>query len=131
MKFISGIIFLILIFCLSCEKDNWGARINPVDSLSFGGRFATAAYYGKVYLHISNGKYVCNTSLPFGNGAGYLIADGNTIEFRDTLYFIIPLVYGPSFVLGGKYGYLYDGKELLIQKNVNGGIIKYELELLK
>ena len=131
MKSLLAFSIIISIVCIGCGKDNFGVIINPGDSLSFHGVFATAAYYGQVTLFINNGVYECNTNMINGRGAGRLKADEITLQFTDTLVFPVQAIYGPSFVLSGTYMYLFDGNKLEIQKIMNGGKIKYEFYLIK
>jgi hypothetical protein len=83
---------------------------------------------GTVLLTIAQGYYENNTNFPYGRGAGQLILEGSSMEFRDTLFFIIPAMYGPSFVLSGKYTYQYDGEHLELRKSDHGIEMQYSLK---
>lgn len=125
---------LILILSNSCKKTGLQLNIDPNDELSFSGSFETINsenLSGTVFLHISNGYYQCFTSLPYGRGAGKLEVNAATINFTDTLFFAIPAIYGPSYVLSGKHNYRFDGEILEVWKKKNVGEIKYELKLIK
>ena len=125
---------LILILSNSCKKTESQLNIDPNDELSFSGSFKTINsenLSGTILLGISDGYYGCLTNLPFGHGAGKLEADETTIVFIDTSFFAIPAIYGPSYVLSGKYNYLYNGEKLQIWKKENVGEIMYELKLVK
>lgn len=127
MKYMLAVCALCAGFVLSCQKsDNWIA-LNTDDSLSFDGLYATKAYAGQIELTIENGQFECLSNSVNGKSAGRVKADKTTIEFIDTLAFANYTIYGPAFVLIGRYVYLYDGHNLKIQRNMNGGTIKYEL----
>ncbi len=129
MKCVPIFLILILGICAACEKEKKGIRINPDDSLSFKGLFATSAYYGAVNLTIDKGSYVFNNSLPNGVGAGKLIAKDDILEFRDTLNLPILHVYGYVFVPRGDYYYRFDGNKLEMQRYMFGGKIRFQLFL--
>jgi len=63
--------------------------------------------------------------------AGKLEVNGSTINFVDTLFFPIPALYGPSYVLSGKHQYKFDGDNLEIWRAKNVGDIEYKLKLIK
>lgn len=128
-------ILLISIFFVSCKKENEELLLplNISDSLSFSGTFQTIDsenLSGTISLNITNGYYECLTSLPFGHGAGELEANETTINFIDTLFFPIPAIYGPTYVLSGEHYYEFDGKYLKIWREKNVGSIEYYLEIL-
>ena len=52
-----------------------------------------------------------------------------TINFIDTLFFAVPALYGPTYVLSGKYNYAFDGLNLKIWKEMSVGSIVYDLKL--
>lgn len=117
----------------SCEKEELQMPININEILSFSGTFKTINSENiteTVFLNISNGYYECSTSLPYGHGAGKLEANETTINFIDTLFFPIPELYGPSYVLSGEHYYEFDGKNLKIWREKNIGSIEYNLEIL-
>lgn len=124
---------LIALLLTSCQKDEQQVRLNANDELSFSGTFETINsenLYGTVILNISNGYYECLTSLPYGHGAGKIDVSNNTINFIDTLFFAIPAMYGPSYVLSGEHYYEFDGKNLKIWREKNIGSVEYNLEIL-
>lgn len=135
MKYIKGLILFLIIALSACEKQGTGVNIDLNDSLSFIGNFTFASSLiqnDTVNLIIQNRKYECYTRLPYGIGAGELKFDDKTIEFVDTLFFIIPALYGPTYVLSGKYKYQFNGKELIIRKDFSEGHdIEYYLKLTK
>jgi hypothetical protein len=123
---------LILIISNSCKKTDSSISIDSQNDANFIGTFkeiASETIYGTVSLYISDGYYYCFTNLPYGYGAGRLEVDETTIDFIDTLFFPIPAMYGPSYVLSGKYYYVFDGKDLKIWEIKNVYEIEYNLEL--
>ena len=123
---------LILILSNGCEKTDSQLSIDTNDKSSFTGSFKSIDsdnLTGTISLSIFNGYYECSTNLPYGIGAGKLEVDETTIDFIDTLFFAIPGIYGPSYVLSGKHNYQFDGENLEIWKKKNVGEIKYELKL--
>ena len=123
---------LIAISLTSCQKDKQQIPLNINDKLSFSGTFGTINsedLYGTVILNISNGYYECLTSLPYGHGAGKIDVSNNTINFIDTLFFAIPAMYGPSYVLSGEHYYEFDGRNLKVWKEKNVGSVEYDLRI--
>jgi len=126
---------LISIFFNSCKEDNEELQLplNLTDRLSFSGTFETINsdnLSGTISLNISNGYYQCLTSLPYGHGAGKIEANNTKLNFIDTLFFPIPALYGPSYVLSGEHNYEFDGKKLKIWREKNVGSVEYDLEIL-
>lgn len=126
---------LISIVFNSCKEDNEELQLplNLTDRLSFSGTFETINsenLSGTISLNISNGYYQCLTSLPYGHGAGKIEANNTTLNFIDTLFFPIPAIYGPSYVLSGEHYYEFDGENLKIWKEKNVGSIEYNLEIV-
>lgn len=122
------------ILLLSCKNDEVNIQLNPNDDLSFTGTFNTIDsdnISGKVTLQISNGYYYSTTDLPFGYGSGQLEVNELTINFIDTLFFVVPAVYGPSYVLSGEHQYKFEGVSLEIWRAKNVGDIDYNLKLTK
>jgi hypothetical protein len=122
------------IILLSCHHDDVNVKLNPESDLSFTGSFKTSDsenVSGTITLQIANGHYNCSTNLPFGQGAGKIEIQGSTINFIDTIFFIIPAIYGPSYVLSGPHQYKFDGDQLKIWRAKNGGDITYNLNLKK
>jgi hypothetical protein len=118
----------------SCDHKDVSIDLNPYNDLTFDGTFKTINsenLSGTVYLSISNGYYMCGTSLPYGMGAGKLEASSTTLNFLDTMFFPIPALYGPSYVLSGELYYKFDGKNLEIWKEKNVGSIEYDLNLIQ
>jgi hypothetical protein len=118
----------------SCDNDEINTRLNPNADLSFNGTFRTINsddVSGAVTLQISGGYYDCATNLPFGHGAGKLEVNKSTINFVDTLFFPIPAIYGPSYVLSGEHQYKFDGNKLEIWRAKNVGEIEYKLTLIR
>ena len=117
---------------LSCNNEEVNIQLNPNDDLTFTGTFKTIDsdnITGRVTLHISDGYYYSTTDLPFGYGSGQLEVNELTINFIDTLFFIVPAIYGPSYVLSGEHQYKYDGDNLKLWRAKNVGDIEYELKL--
>lgn len=135
MKRFKYFIFLIMtIFLISCDNDNVNVQLNPESDLSFSGTFKTINsenLSGTVTLQIANGYYKCSTNQPFGQGAGKIEIQESTINFIDTLFFPIPAIYGPSYVLSGQHQYKFDGDNLKIWRAKNVGEIEYNLNLKK
>lgn len=126
-------LLIVMILC-SCEKNKPQVPLNANDNLSFSGTFETINsenLAGTVILNISNGHYECFTNLPYGHGAGKLESNETTINFIDTLFFVIPAIYGPSYVLSGEHYYEFDGGNLKVWREKNAGSIEYDLELTK
>jgi len=123
-----------LTILLSCNNDEVNIQLNPNMDLSLNGTFKTIDsenISGTVTLQISNGYYNSTTNLPYGHGAGKLEVNGSTINFVDTLFFPIPALYGPSYVLSGKHQYKFDGDNLEIWRARNVGDIEYKLKLIR
>lgn len=128
------VVLLSSIVFVCCTKDDAYPELDTNRDLTFNGSFRTINsedLEGSVFLNIKNGSYKCSTDWPFGNGAGKVVANSQTIEFIDTLFFAIPAIYGPSYVLSGKHHYRFDGKNLTIWKDKNIGKIKYDLVLVE
>lgn len=122
------------VILLSCNNDNVSVQLNPESDLSFTGTFKTIDsenISGTVALQIKNGVYNTSTNLPFGHGAGKIEIRGSIVSFIDTLFFPVPAIYGPSYVLSGKHQYRFDGDNLKICKEKNVGDIEYDLSLIK
>ncbi|WP_163324305.1 hypothetical protein [Draconibacterium mangrovi] len=132
------LIFLTLLIAVSfysCEKSELQTLdLNTNEDSSFSGTFETLSsenLSGTVILNISNGYYECLTNLPYGHGAGKLKINGTKIDFIDTLFFAIPAMYGPSYVLSGEHNYKFDGENLKIWREKNVGSIEYYLKMEK
>lgn len=129
----SIIIFIITVFVFGCIENDAKIDLDVNQELAFEGTFRTRGsdenLSEKVTLKISNGFYECTTSLPFGFGAGKLEVSGKSINFIDTLFFPVPALYGPSYVLSGEHHYEYNAKELKIWCNKNVGSLEYSLRL--
>jgi hypothetical protein len=123
-------LLLSTILLFSCDNDDVNVKLNPELDFIFNGTFKTIDsenVSGTVTLHIANGYYNCSTSLPFGQGAGKIEIQESTINFIDTLFFPIPAIYGPSYVLSGQHQYKFDGDNLKIWRAKNVGEIEYIL----
>ena len=123
-----------LTILLSCNNDEVNIQLNPNMDLSLNGTFKTIDsenISGTVTLQISNGYYNSTTNLPYGHGAGKVEVNGSTINFVDTLFFPIPALYGPSYVLSGKHQYKFDGYNLEFWRAKNVGDIEYKLKLIR
>ncbi|NBP67306.1 MAG: hypothetical protein EBU52_01040 [Cytophagia bacterium] len=135
MKRLKDIILLIItIILFGCDYNDVNIQLNPESDLSFSGTFKTInseSLSGTVMLEIADGYYKCSTSLPFGQGAGKIEIQESTINFIDTLFFPIPAIYGPSYVLSGQHQYKFDGNNLEIWRTKNVGEIEYNLNLKK
>lgn len=121
----------LLVLSVSCNKQLDPAFYRVLEDSQYKGNFKTlnsGLVSGYISLKVSNGYYECATNFPFGTGAGRLVAQGNKINFIDTLFFPIPAIYGPSFVLSGLYNYELDGVKLQIWKEYGNEILFYELE---
>ena len=121
-----------LLFGTSCKKESRSLVLNQNDTLNFSGTFKfinSVTDLGTISLRTSANFYDCSTSLPYGHGAGKILIDDSSIDFVDTLFFVIPAIYGPSFVLSGKYSYQFDGKSLTIKTNKESYNLIYDLQL--
>lgn len=128
----NSILFYLIMTLCSCEQERTGLLIDMNSESTFSGTFETLNsdnVSGEVTLHIDRGTYVSSTNLPHGLGAGELIIEKQSIHFRDTLFFPVPAIYGPSYVLSGEYQYRFDGNTLTIWKDKNVGEINYRLRL--
>lgn len=128
-------ILIIAVFVFGCVDDDLKIDLDVNQNISFRGTVQTKGsdenLLEDVTLIISNGFYECTTSLPYGFGAGKLEASGNSINFIDTLFFPVPALFGPSYVLSGEHHYEYNGKELKIWCTKNLGSIEYDLGLIE
>lgn len=131
-KYLIPLIITIVLF--GCDNDDVNIQLNPESDVSFSGTFQTINsenLSGTVTLQIANGHYKCSTNLPFGQGAGKIEIQESTINFVDTLFFPVPAIYGPSYVLSGQHQYEFDGDNLKIWSAKNVGEIEYSLNLKK
>jgi len=128
-------VFVLMLLVISgCEKAETTSMLVSKKEADFSGGFKSIGsdiLSGTVTLTIFNSHYECFTNLPYGHGAGRLEMDKTTMNFIDTLFFPIPAMYGPTFVLSGEYNYRYDGKALCIWKELTVGEIMYELKPIK
>jgi len=129
----SRLVFLVIVFAFGCVEDDGKLSLDVNQELAFDGTFRTRGsdenLFEEVTLKISNGFYQSTTSLPFGYGAGKLEVSRNSINFIDTLFFPVPALYGPSYVLSGEHHYEFNGQDLKIWRNKNVGAIEYNLSL--
>ncbi|MFD2037066.1 hypothetical protein ACFSKL_19865 [Belliella marina] len=127
------VILIMVLFVFACAEDNVKMDLDVNQELDFEGAFRTKGsdenLFEEVTLKIANGFYETTTSLPFGYGAGKLEVFGSSISFIDTLFFPIPALYGPSYVLSGTHNFEFNGKELKIWSEKNVGAIEYNLRL--
>ena len=127
------LIIVLFIFAISirCSNlDEASMRLEVDNSHHFKGFFHvqnSENITGNVTLNISNGKYTCFTNLPWGRGAGKISVDGQSIYFEDTLFLIIPALYGPTYTLSGIYEYEYNRERLLIWRDQDNLDVEYEL----
>ncbi|XOV93535.1 MAG: hypothetical protein ACFHWX_02260 [Bacteroidota bacterium] len=129
VKIISLISLVLILF--SCEQEDTNLQLDIDLESQFTGTFKTLNsddISGEVTLDISHGTYTSTTNLPYGRGVGQLIVEEQTINFQNTLFFPVPALYGPSYVLGGEYQYTFDGITLTIWRSINVGEIIYQLQ---
>ncbi|PRY86229.1 hypothetical protein [Mongoliibacter ruber] len=128
-------ILIIAVFVFGCVDDELKVDLDVNQELAFEGTFQTSGsdedLFEEVALKISNGFYKTTTSLPFGYGAGKLEVSGNSINFIDTLFFPVPALFGPSYVLSGEHHYEYNGQQLKIWRTKNVGSIEYNLRIME
>ena len=125
------LILLIGLILPCCDKDDLKVNLNANDDLVFSGTFEAVNsknITGTVSLDISDGYYKCSTNLPYGNGAGKLEVNGTKINFIDTLFFPVPAIFGPAYVLSGEHQYEFDGVNLKIWRALNVGSVEYQLK---
>ena len=125
---------ILLASCIACNKNESLVSLDVNKEFSFSGTFETINSENlneTVDLSISKGYYLCFTSLPYGRGAGEVEANTTKINFIDTLFFVVPALYGPSYVLSGEHFYTFDGENLKIWKEKNVGSVQYDLRLSK
>lgn len=133
-RFSYFISLLTTIIILGCDSNDVTVNLNAESDLLFSGTFNTIDsenLSGTVTLQIANGHYHCSTNLPFGQGAGKIEMKESTLHFNDTLFFPVPAIYGPSYVLSGQLHYTFDGENLILWKTKNVGEIEYHLILKK
>ncbi|MEN8139574.1 MAG: hypothetical protein ABFR62_14225 [Bacteroidota bacterium] len=133
MKKILLALSVTLITLSSCEKEETHTKLDINEKSHFTGTFEAIDSKKmpiNVSLTISDEHYKCFTNLPFGVGAGKLDISETTIDFIDTLFFVKPANYGPTFVLSGKYNYKYDGENLTIRKDDDAENTEYKLKKL-
>ena len=123
------IISFIAFFAVSCEQKETSERIDALSEYVFEGNYVIAGKQvtGTLLLTMVDGKYFCTTDQPYGRGAGRLYTDKDQILFTDTLFFPVPALYGPSWVLSGAYQYTFDGSLLELNQKLDSGNITYEL----
>ena len=131
-KTFSLFLFAVLLLGSSCEKEHGRLILTQNDTLSFSGTFKRLDSHsdlGTISLRTAENFYDCHTSLPYGYGAGTLLVNESTIDFVDTVILLMPAIYGPVYVLNGKYNYHFDGKILSIRTTGGSGTLVYELRL--
>jgi hypothetical protein len=121
------ILLVISVLFISCENSDSDVEIDPNLTYEFNGNFITTNQSGAIFLRIESERYYCTTDLPYGRGAGRLAINNNEIEFIDTLFFPIPALYGPSWVLSGKHKYTFNGSVFKLSRKIDDGIIYYDL----
>lgn len=117
---------------ISCKNNDPEVNLVVKGDSAFEGSFQTKNsdnVSGTVDLQISNGHYLCTTSLPYGRGAGKIILKGSVITFKDTLFIAVPALYGPAHALSGTHKYDFDGTNLKLWKKMNVGEVAYQLKL--
>ncbi|WP_345026284.1 hypothetical protein [Ravibacter arvi] len=129
-------LYFLLIFMpfVSCKRKAPNLALDASSQFKFTGIFETRDsdnLKGSIDLIINDGYYHCSSSLPFGRGAGKVEVNSFSINFIDTLFFPIPTIWGPSYVLSGEHSYRFDGNHLLIWKEKNIGSVHYKLKLAK
>jgi hypothetical protein len=132
-------LFIAMLICIGlmttrCEKNTSNFPLTYSDTASFIGTFRSiddTIQKGTVSVLLFKDSYECDTGLPYGHGAGKLKITVATIDFADTLFFVIPAIYGPSYVLSGKHYYSFDGENLRIWKDRSISKIEYDLKLVK
>lgn len=133
IRILSVLVYAALL--LGCASDEVGIRLNPDQELLFSGSFATNGsdenLSESVTLKIFNGRYECTTGLPFGYGAGKLDVRGDRVTFIDTVFFAVPAIFGPSYVLSGEHEYEFDGETIEIWREKNEGGVNYRMKLVK
>jgi hypothetical protein len=115
-----------------CESYEPHALLSSNDTLHFTGTFRTIHSedaMGEVDLKMFRGFYKGSTSLPYGRGSGHISIEENAIHFADTMFLIIPAVYGPTYMPTGEYRYEFDGRTLWFGKQENSEL-EYTLELV-
>lgn len=123
-----------IMLLLACKTTDVGVQLKLESDLSFSGTFKTINsenLSGTVELQITNGRYKCLTSLPYGQGAGKVEMTKSTINFVDTLFLVVPAIYGPSYAFSGQHQYRFNGEKLEIWRAKNVGEVEYNLNLKK
>jgi hypothetical protein len=128
-KFTLFCLFAVLVLSLAaCETD--GVSVKVPDDGQYAGTFYAPNYnleQDSVFLTISNGYYRCDTQLPFNYGAGRLEVTGTTLNFVDTLFFVVPALYVTGFALSGEYTYHFNDGVLQLEKVESSSKLTYQL----
>ena len=133
-KYLLNLSLLIITAFYGCDNKELPVKLDIDGSKYFSGTFKSVNsdnLTGTVSLDISNRYYICSTNLPYGRGAGKLELNDITINFIDTLFYVVPALYGPTCVLSGQYNYEFKGLNLKIWKEMSEGSIVYDLKLTK
>lgn len=125
-----------LLMLAGCKKEKLTTELDVNQNWSFSENFQTWGLddnaSGTIILKISNGHYECSTSLPFGRREGTIETNNSLINFANTLFFVVPAIYGPSYALDGEYQYEFFGDQLKIRKKLytdNDSGVEYDLKL--
>jgi len=131
-QYFLGLLLFIITAFYGCDNKELPSQLDIDNGKSFSGTIKSVGsdnLNGTVSLDISNRHYICTTNAQYGKGAGKLELNHATINFIDTLFFAVPALYGPTYVLSGKYNYAFDGLNLKIWKEMSVGSIVYDLKL--
>ena len=123
-------LLLLTVSLTNCNKIPDYHSLVDNDTLSFVGTFKCVEndlISGEISLTKFNNHYLCSTDIPYGLGSGILTITESHLTFTDTLFFVVPALYGPSYVLSGDYSFKYNGADLTIWKEINAGKIVYSL----
>lgn len=122
-------LFAVLVLSLAaCETD--GVSVKVPDDGQYAGTFFSSDYHmeqDSVFLTIDKGYYHCTTQLPYNYGAGRLEVSGTTLNFVDTLFFVVPALYVTGFALSGEYTYHFNDGILQLEKVESSSKLTYQL----
>jgi hypothetical protein len=127
--FFGSLMLAVALGLTSCRRD----LQDPVDGVyvgTFKVIYPTEDFEGSTRVTLENGRYECEGNeekLPAG-GSGEYTVKKRTILFEDENAWTADFDW--NRVLGGEYGYTFDGKTLKLVKDRMGiGYYEYNLEL--
>lgn len=127
-KSLIATIFSITILLSSCKKDDFEIKDGTYKG-TFTVTYSPGTQSGQTTLELKNGKFSCSGNInriPAG-GSGTFSSDNKKITFSDENVWTADFDW--NLILNGQYDYTFDGKNLIISTDKNGGgNYKYYLE---